>query len=124
MIIKINGVDYTFEYNFGFVRKINQRVTANVGDNKAKQNQGLMYAIAQIIDGDVETLADVLYAANAGQDPRISMDGLEAYISDPETDIDELFQNTLDFFGKSNCTKKVYKRVLEAQEKAEQMAGM
>ena len=116
MELYIDGEKYTFEYNFGFVRKINRKVTTNVGDNNAKQNQGLAYAIAQIMDGDIETLADVLDTANEGQQPRLTMAKIEEFFDDPETDIDDIFETVLDFFEKSNCTKKTYARVKEMQE--------
>lgn len=122
MELNINGTNYRFEADFNFLRKINKRVVSTIGDNNAKQNQGLIYAIAQVMDGDVETLADVLYLANEKQDPRITMQALEAYIIDTNTDIDDLFEKVYDFFEKGNCTKKAYMKAKEAQEKAEEMA--
>ena len=122
MELTINGVNYTFVADFNFLRKINKRVTNSIGDNNAKQNQGLLYAIAQVMDGDVETLADILYLANEKQDPRLTMPALEAYITSDTTDIDDLFEKVFDFFEKENCTKKAYRKAKEAQEKAEEMA--
>ena len=88
----------------------------------------MQYAIAGIIDGNVEDLATVLDYGNkyAGQstDERLSRNDIEAYIEDENTDIDRLFEDVLDFLSKANVTKKIVANLLAAveEQKAKQAA--
>ena len=68
-------------------------------------------------DYDVEALVEVLFMANKGCDPRITMDGLDAFINDENTDIDEVFEKTLGFLKKANATKNATLDALNAIEK-------
>lgn len=105
--LTINGVVYQFCFNMGFLREINKRVSIPVdGVPNIKQNVGLRHTIGKVLDGDVEALVEILHAANRKQDPRITVDALDAYVDDEETNIDELFKMVLDFLEKSNATRK------------------
>lgn len=115
--LTIGGQVYSFRFGMGFLKEINSRVAVQVeGMNGAKRNVGLRWAIAQIMDGDVETLVDVLDVANKGEDPRLTRKALEAYVEDESTDIDELFSTVLDFFKRANCTRKTLEEVAQAVE--------
>lgn len=118
--LEINGREFSFHFGMGFLKEINSTVVIPIeGAAGAKQKKGLQMAIAGIIDGDVETLADVLYRANFNQEPRITRKELDDYIEDEGTDVDELFKSVLDFFGKANCTRKTYQGIQKAiQEQA------
>lgn len=106
--LTINGEVYQFSFNMGFLRAINKTaVVAVQGAPNVKKNAGLSFAVASIIDGDVESLVDVLFMANHGQNPRVTKALLEAYIDDETTDIDELFSMVLDFLERNNATRKV-----------------
>ena len=50
------------------------------------------------------------------------IDGCVAYIENPETDIDQLFEDVLDFLGSANATKKIVERLEKRieEEKAKQ----
>lgn len=123
--LTINGQVYEFNFGMGFMREINKKLSKPMdGVPDAKKNVGLQYAIAGIIDGDVEDLVEVLDAANKGKSPRVTKALLDSYIDNDETDIDELFNTVLDFLKKTNATKNVTKMLLEAieREKAKQAA--
>ena len=45
---------------------------------------------------------------------------LDAYVDDPETDIDQLFEDTLDFLEKANATRKTVQKLMEAIRKSEE----
>lgn len=118
--LEINGREFSFHFGMGFLKEINSTVVVPVeGAPGAKQKRGLQMAIAEVMDGNVEILADVLYRANFNQEPRITRKELDAYIEDENTDVDELFKAVLDFFEKANCTRKVYQGIQKAiQEQA------
>lgn len=106
--ITIDGVVYQFHFGMGFLREINKTMTAPIdGMPGEKQNVGLRYKIGCLYDSDIEALVDILDIANKYQKPRVTRAALDAYIEDPDTDIDELFNMVLDFLSKSNATKKV-----------------
>lgn len=116
--LTINEVVYSFHFGMGFMREINRKVGVPVdGLPDVKKNIGLRYHVAGIIDGDLESLVEVLLAANKGQNPRITAEKLDAFIDDESTDIDFLFREVLDFLGKQNATKKVVQEILENIEK-------
>ena len=124
--LTIKGTVYQFNFGMGFMREMNKRVVAK-GDSStnATKNVGLQFMIGGVMDNDVETLVDVLLAANKGQEPRVTRDLLDAYIDDEETDIDKLFEAVMDFLSKANATKKTVEFILKEikKEKARQEAA-
>lgn len=124
--LTIKGTVYQFNFDMGFMREMNKRVVAK-GDSStnATKNVGLQFMIGGVMDNDVETLVDVLLAANKGQEPRVTRDLLDAYIDDEETDIDKLFEAVMDFLSKANATKKTVEFILKEikKEKARQEAA-
>ena len=115
--LTINGNVYGFNFGMGFMREMNKRISAPVEGLDVKKNIGLQYAVAGIIDGDVEELVNVLEVANRGQELRITRQQLDNYIDDEKTDIDKLFEDVLDFLKSANATKKVTAMLLEEAEK-------
>lgn len=115
--LTINGTVYQFNFGMGFLREINKKIGVPVdGLPDVKKNVGLQYAVAGIIDGDLEALTDALDVANKGYSPRVTRALLDAYIDDPSTDIDRLFEDVLDFLKNANATKKTMKMLTEAIE--------
>ena len=118
--LTINGGVYGFNFGMGFMREMNKRISTNVEGLNVKKNIGLQYAVAGILDGDVETLVDVLDVANKGFAPRVSRELLDSYIDDENTDIDKLFEDVTDFLKKANATKKTTLMLLEELKKQKQ----
>lgn len=114
MELTINGQVYKFNFGMGFLREINKITKVHSGG--IDKNVGFRYAVGGIIDREPETLVDVLYTANSGQDPRVTKPLLDSYIDNENTDIEELFDTVMDFFEKTNATKSLTKKVLEAVE--------
>lgn len=107
MELTINGQVYQFNFGMGFMREMNKKVSMPVdGVKDVKKNIGLRYAVAGIMDGDVEALEDLLLVANKGQNPRATTEILDEYIDDSDTDIDQLFEDTMGFLKNANATKK------------------
>lgn len=114
----INGEVYQFNFGMGFMRAINKKITQPVDDLKdVKQNIGLRYKVICLVSRDVEELVDVLVTANMGQNPRVTPALLDAYIDNPETDIEQLFEDVLDFLRNANATKNATVAVMEEVEK-------
>lgn len=105
MELTINGQVYQFKFGMGFLREANKTVTETNG-NGVKKNSGASYMIAGIFDGNVEDLVNTLDLANKGLEPRVTKALLDSFIDDPNTDIDQLFEDTLDFLKKANATRK------------------
>ena len=123
--LTINDKVYPCRFGMGFLREINNRVEMTFDEaTVAKRNIGLYYTIIDLMDGVLETLEDVLLAANQGEQPRLQRTALDAYLEDEDTDVDQLFADVLDFFERANCTKNTLTKVREFVEKrqAEQAA--
>ena len=115
--LTINGTVYQFNFGIGFVRDINKRIQKPVeGVTGVKEDVGLAFTVAKILDGDVIAVVDALEAANKRYSPRITRDILEGYIDDESTDIDELFNKVMDFLERANATGRLTKKLTEAMK--------
>ena len=119
--IEIFDKVYQFKFGMGFMREVNKLVSKPVdGVPGVKQNIGLQYTLAQIIDGDVEALIEALVIANKGCEPRITRTKLDEYVESDDTDIDELFSRVKDFLRTANVTKKVMNTLLNVVEQIQE----
>ena len=115
--LTINKEVFQFNFGMGFLREINKVVKTPIeGIKGIEQHIGLRYKVGGLMDGDPEALVEVLEIANKGQNPRVTRGALDAYIDDPETDIDALFAEVLDFLSTSNATKKTVAQLVEMAE--------
>lgn len=119
MELTINGQVYQFNFGMGFLREANKTVSEknNAG---VKKDVGASYMIAGIMDGDPEDLVNALDLANKGQDPRVTKSLLDSYIENPDTNIDQLFDGTLDFLERANATKRIVARLKKKIEEAKE----
>lgn len=125
MELTINGQVYQFNFGMGFLREMNKKVNAPVdGIKDVQKGIGLRYTVSSVMDGDVEALEELLLTANKGQEPRVTQELLDEHIDDPDTDIDQLFEDVLGFLKTANATKKCLQEIetLVAEEKARQKA--
>ncbi len=119
MELTINNEVYGFKFGFGWMREVNSLFKRPMeGFNGKEERVGMQYVIAYIVDGDPEYLITALDLANKGQTPRITRQALEDYIESDECDIDELFEQVIDFLQNANVSKKVAKAIVEAAAKA------
>lgn len=112
--ITINDTVYQFNFGMGFLRELNKLVKNPVDGMRVEQNIGFRYYLADMLDGNPEALSTVLITANKGQSPRVTQKLIDEFIDDPDTDIDAVFDEVFDFFGKSNSTKTAYNRLMQA----------
>jgi hypothetical protein len=112
MELEIAGKTYAFKFGMGFLKEINKTRTQTVALG-VKENVGLKYAVADLLDGKPEAIEQVLMLANAGQQPRLQTQTLDNYLEDENVDLDELAQTIIDFLSKSNACKKITLMVLE-----------
>lgn len=123
--IEINDVVYQFKFGMGFMREVNKLVSKPVdGIPGVKQNIGLQYTLAQIIDGDIEALIEALIVANKGCEPRITRTKLDEYVEDESTDVEELFNKVKDFLRTANVTKKTMNSLLNTMKALEAEAKL
>ena len=116
--LTINGQVYVFNFGMGFLREINKDVSVPVeGVKDVRKNVGLRYAIAGLLDGDMEDLSKVLIAANKGQSPRVTQAGIDSYIDDPDTDVDALFDEVTNCLKSANATRKTFLKLEEDLKK-------
>lgn len=116
--LTINNTVYEFNFGMGFMRELDPTVTKPIEGVKGKvQNLGVQYAIAGIIDGDVEALGDVLIRGNKGFNPRLTQKDVDAFIEDADTNLDEVFEAVLGFLKSANVTRKITQTLLETIEK-------
>lgn len=120
--LEIKGTIYPFKFGLGFMRETNKEVERPIKEMPGKvESLGLRYKIAELMDGDIETLISTLLLANKTEEPRISKETLESYIEDENTDIDKLFDGVLEGLKQSNATKKTVAKVMEDLEKAKEL---
>ena len=118
--LTINNEVYQLNFGMGFLREMNQKISVPVdGMPGVKKNVGLRYGIANVIDGDIEALEEVIDLANKGQKPRLTGKTLDEYIEDESTDVDELFDTVVGFLKTANVTKKETKSIMDAVAEAE-----
>lgn len=115
--LEINGVTYQFKFGMRFMREMNKRQTRKIEGLDKEEPIGLSMAIARILDEDLDALYDVLREANTGFEPRLGQVPFDEWIESDSTDVDAVFKKVLDFFDRSNCTKKTYQRVKEQADK-------
>ena len=119
MELTINGQVYQFNFGMRFLRDANKTVSEKINNaTDKKKDVGATYMIAGIMDGDPEDLVNALDLANKGQNPRVTRALLDSYIEDPNTDIDQLFEDTLDFLERANATRKIVERLKKRIEEA------
>ena len=115
MELTINGNVYQFSFNIGFLRNINKTVAVDVdGMDGVKRNVGLRYSVGLLLDGDLETLVDVLELANKGQSTRLTKKAIEDYIDNTDTDVDEVFDDVIEGLKQANATKKATLATIKA----------
>jgi predicted SPOUT superfamily RNA methylase MTH1 len=115
--LTIKGKIYQFRFGIGFVREIDKTKKEKT-ESGAEVNVGLQYAVAALIDEDPVALVDILFIANKTEDKkaRVTKEQIEDYIDYEVEDLEGLFKEVLDFFEKSNATKKKTAAILKLVE--------
>ena len=107
MELEINNVVYRFRFGMGFLRDIEkeQKEVVKMG---VSQEVGLIYTVADMMDGSIVAMHKILTIANKTEMPRISQKTLDAYLEDESTDLEALKDTILDFLSNSNvCKSKI-----------------
>lgn len=108
--IVINKKAYPLRFGMGFLRSIDASVTKEI-EPGVPYPIGFQYKISELLDGYVYALADIILAANATEEPRLTQDVLDAYLEDETTDIDKLTSDVLGFLKSSNVTGKTVREM-------------
>ena len=116
MELTINDEVYKFKFGIGFLKNINKRQMSKTPQG-IEQPIGFVTAAAGLMDGNILDLCDVLLLANETEEPRIRREALEDYLDDESTDIDKIFEETIDFLSTSNACKMYMKNLMKFVEK-------
>lgn len=114
MTIAINGETYPLRFGIKFLKEINQ------------VEDGLIMAVAGLLEGDVEEVFRMLKASMNTHDA-VTVEQLEEYI-EFDADIDKLVEDFLLILPAMNTTKKIVSRSLprlkKLQENQEKMQDL
>lgn len=114
MELLINNETYEFKVTFGFYRELNAKFKTHVDAINKDENIGASVVLTQLVNRDIEALAEVLRLMNKNQRPTLKVGDLETYIAE-EADIDALFNEVIDFLSQANITKNVMKVIKNNQ---------
>lgn len=122
--LTIDNNVYQFTFGMGFVREVNKMYQKPIDGIPGKnENVGLQMMVAGLYSRDAEYLVTVLEAANKTHNPRVTRMMLDNYIDEPNTDIDALFDEVMDFLRTANATKNVVCQLIEAMEEQKKKAA-
>ena len=107
---EIDGKMYQFKASFGFLHEVNSKIKIEVSEFKATQQKGLVWLVANMVDGDADALVNTLYAMNLGMQPRVTKSALESFLEE-HSDIESVFDEVLSFLFQANVCKKTLKEV-------------
>lgn len=111
--LTILGEIYQFNFGMGFLRTIDKIYKRT--EQGIEIYMGLAVIMSRVMEKDIDSLWTVLNTANRGYEPRLRQEIFDRWIEDPNTDIDDVFKRVEDFFAQSNCTKTMYKRLMEVE---------
>jgi len=114
MELTIKDKVYSFKAGIGFMTKANK--TQFMVNEGIRVDVGLQLMVGGIMDGDVLALRDALVLMADGN-PKATESIINGYLEDESTDIDALFEQVIDFFKTSNCTKKTVHKLEEEKAK-------
>ena len=109
MEITISKKTLTLNFGVRFVRELDK--LSGVENNGIKFGMGVTKASVSLMGYDTASLADVLYSAAYTNRPRPSLEAIEGFIDDPETDLEKIFEEVQKELKESNATKMAAKNV-------------
>lgn len=110
--IAIKGQAYPLRFGMGFLRDLDASLVRML-EPGIKEEVGFQYQIAFMIDGNLQTLVDILLLANKTESPRLTQDILDRHLEDPDTDIKKIKDDVLRFLESSNVCKTQMDRLRE-----------
>ena len=119
--LEINGKNYPLNFGFDFMKKMNNKLTRYDDGLGTEEKIGLQYAIAAVMDKDVEQLVDVIMTANATESDKINRKELIEWLENDDIDIDAVFEAVDGFFAKANCTKNEHRKVVKMVQAGEEI---
>lgn len=102
--LEIYGKIYPLRFGMGFLRTIDKLVQREVQPG-ITEDMGFQMKMAQLIDGSLTALEDVILIANRSESPRLSAQELERWMEDENTDLQEVLKNVVGFLSTSNVCK-------------------
>lgn len=112
MQIKIKNKDYDLNFGVKFVRELDKIAGMKIERNGVAQRfgMGVTLTLPSLNQYDPATLATVLYCATWDNKNRPSLNDIDDFIDDPDTDLEKIFKDVLDEMNKANAIKVVVKK--------------
>ena len=109
MQIKIKNKDYDLNFGVKFVRELDKIAGMKIERNGIAQRfgMGVTLTLPSLNQYDPATLATVLYCATWDNKNRPSLNDIDDFIDDPDTDLEKVFKDVLDEMNKANAIKVV-----------------
>lgn len=118
MKLEINGKQYTFLFDYNFLKEINYKYSESA--NGVQIRMGIETVGLNILNHDIQTLIEALKLANQSQKENVSEDDVALFVVTSNTE--KLFDEVVAELKKSEFTgqkfKKMMKQVEESQQKA------
>ncbi|HJA24231.1 MAG TPA: tail assembly chaperone [Candidatus Limosilactobacillus intestinavium] len=113
MQIKIKNKNYDLNFGVRFVRELDKLAGMKVKQNGIEQSfgMGITMTMPSLRQYDPATLATVLYCATWDNAKRPSLNDIDDFIDDSDTDLIKLFDNVLTEMNKANAVKVVVSKM-------------
>lgn len=113
MKLEINGKQYTFLFDYNFLKEINYKYTEN--SDGVPVRLGIESIGVNILNHDIETLIEALKLANQSQKENISEEKLALFVGTSETE--KLFDEVVAELKKSEFVGKKFTKMMETAQK-------
>ena len=120
MQININGKKYELNFGIRFVMLMNQKHNAN--SNGMTLGMGINQATVVLAQNDVVGLAEILECATWINKDRPTINQIYAFIDNPKTNIDKLFEQVKHELTTSNATRTQVKNMMKTMKAAQARA--
>lgn len=114
--LKIGRTTYPLYFGMDFIREIDKKY--GIEENKIQIGLGLVIVIARLKLMDIVTIADLIQAATCTLKQQPSKREIEEFLSEEETDLEELAENFSNAFETQAFIQKTMKNITRAVERA------
>lgn len=120
MQININGKKYELNFGIRFVMLMNQK--HNASQNGMTLGMGINQAAVVLAQNDVVGLAEIIECATWINKDRPTINQIYAFIDNPKTNIEKLFEQVRHELTVSNATKAQVKNMMKTMKAAQDRA--
>lgn len=119
MILEINGQNAELKFGIGFIRKMDVKHEAKVGNSGIKFGAGLILANLGLTQYNPVILADIIMCATKGYTARDIDNAIEDY-AEEHGDLEGLFEEVKEELGKSPVVKTAMEKMKTQEQVTEE----